>query len=128
MKCPRCIRRLRPESTSCLCGWKAETSTVDRPSLVVDYGALERERERVRRWEDAGSPPASESISKMRALLGKPRPSPRAHWEKVLRTPNAPLLAVEYARAALGRSSDEPMESMTIEREPGCDDEQEMAA
>lgn len=82
---------------------------VAAPPLTVDYGALERERARMRRWEEAGSPSTEESIDKIRAILTTPKPSPREHWERVLRTPNAPRMAVEYARAALGKSSDEPL-------------------
>ena|SRR3990167_3087412 len=117
MKCPRCIRRLRPDAVSCICGWSSATSTVSMPAVVVDYGALERERASYARWVDAGSPTAEQSIAKIRAILKKPRLTPHQHWERVLRTPNAPWIAQEYAKAALRRNTE------IIDREPGSDDE-----
>jgi len=117
MKCPRCVRRLRPDAASCICGWSSDTSTTSRPAVVVDYGAIERERASYARWVEVGSPTAEQSIAKIRAILKKPKPTPRQHWENVLKNPNAPWLAQEYAKAALRRNAE------ILDREPGSDDE-----
>jgi hypothetical protein len=81
----------------------------------VDYGALERERARMRRWEEAGSPSAAESIAKIKSFMRMPKPTARQHWEGVLRTPNAPHISKQYAKEALNRAF--------VERVPGEDDE-----
>jgi hypothetical protein len=115
MKCPKCVRRLKPDAISCVCGWKSESFT--QPVMTVDYGAVERERASHRRWLEAGSPTSTESIAKMKARMRTQKPTPREHWERVLRMPNPPRLAEEYARAALSRSTDVQV------RVPGEDDE-----
>jgi len=118
MKCPKCSRRLRLEATTCLCGWSVSGEHVvgiDLAAILERYQQLSQER-----WEAAGRPPAEDSIAKMKSIANSPKPTPRQHWERVLRTRGLDPATYETARQCLQRLG-------WKERQPGEDDE-EMAA
>lgn len=116
--CPDCGGKLGDGAFKCKCGWKGSTPQQTSPAVSVNYADIERERARHMRWLEAGSPTAEQSIAKMKAIVRKPRPTVREHWEKVLNTPGAPYIAVEYAKEYLARKT-----KPQAERVPGEDDE-----
>ena len=88
--------------------------------LCMDHWNQRLERDRNDRWIDAGRPPASDSIAKMRAVSKSPKPSPREHWRRVLGNSTAPTeawTAFDFAKKYFERMPE-------VERQPGEDDEE----
>lgn len=67
------------------------------------------------RWRAAGSPAALASQQRLAAIRRRPRPGAIQHWRRAAATAQLPLLATQYAAAALRALGASP------EREPGED-------
>lgn len=105
--------------------WKAcnEESIQQRENKA----AYERAQNSSPRPEHYVTARGMEIIAGIRAMLaGKTQPSPREHWERVLSSPQYGEKAKAIAREALTRLPGS--RHSTVEREPGQDDEERMAA
>ncbi len=94
--------------------WKAlnEVSIANREKASEDLRKQAQEPVRFAKT-DAGR----RALTEIRKLVQKPKPSPRAHWEKVLATHRPQSIGHDYAKVALAGMS------FRSAREPGQDDE-----
>ena len=79
-----------------------------------------RERAENMRQPFVRSPRGAEFLEKMRAMLAKPKRSPREHWQHILATKPKDSIGYRYAS--------EVLKQREVEREPGQDDEEREAA
>lgn len=145
MICPKCKRRLRAEAENCLCGWSAVADKVSRhvdcayapsctkPALIRQYTpsghvnlceahALEEHTRRAEAWcLERGLDTTEKKIAycreQMKNLL---RPKSLADYRRWMDNPKSEL-AAKWASEFKGRR-------VVVEREPGQDDEERMAA
>lgn len=104
--CPDCGADLGRNAFKCRCGWKAQE---EKPGIDLD-AIYRREREKsMERWLAAKSPTAADSMELIRAYHSAPKPTPREHWERVLKTKGLPSLSYLYAKRAIRKASGEPV-------------------
>lgn len=99
--------------------WKTvnDLQIVDRERAAAQLRAQARESIRFSR-----TPEGQRALSKIRTLVERPRKSPRAHWESILRAHGSDTIGHEHAQAALAM-----LGHKRHVREPGEDDEDRQA-
>jgi len=105
--CPDCGADLGRNAFKCRCGWKAEE---EKPAIDLDRIYADIRKRSHERWIEANKPTAEDSLELIRAYDKAPKPTPREHWERVLKTPGLSMISYEYAKAALKKSSTEKVQ------------------
>lgn len=112
-----------------LIGWPKSHSKMPAPNDVwkvvneIMIGERERKAEQDRRAAEfspeVAGVQAKQFLKEIREKLNRPMLTPREHWERVLRTATPGSIGHYYASQALLK-----MGAVTVEREPGQDDEE----